>query len=287
MASKNFVDVETSPRMVLLLRVINAVAFAAVVVINKTGGPGPFGPGEFSKDHPSPITPAGFTFAIWGIIYLGQALMWFIYPFLPIVNKGLVFGRIGFLNLAICATNIAWIVLVSYNLTWLSTVVLLFQLLLQGIVYCRIHCIDGSCSTDIVRDNRTWAEYIFVYAPWALYTSWVLAASLISLFIPFDAPPEDAVYPGLLALAFAGIANLCILAWSKDIPFALVIVWALFGLFNKQLENLPLIAGACVSLGFVVSGFMIITVVREFLGTRSASAASGNDDREPLLPTGL
>ena len=241
-----------------------------------------------AKSIRAPLRLLGLRFAVWGVIYLGQALIWFVYPFLPIVNKGLVFGRIGFLNLAICATNVAWIVIVSYNLAWLSTAVLLFQLLLQGIVYYRIHCSDGSFSTATVRDNRTWAEYICVYVPWALYTSWVLAASLISLFVPFDAPPEDTVYQGLLALAFAGIANLCILAWSKDIPFALVIVWALFGIFSRKLEDLPLIAGASFSLAAVVAGFIILAVVREFLGIGSVPAASSNvDDREPLLPAGM
>ena len=52
-------------------------------------------------------------------------------------------------------------------------------------------------------------EYLCVYVPWSLYTSWVLGASLIAIFIPLERLREEMVYGGVAALAFAAFCQRC------------------------------------------------------------------------------
>lgn len=57
-----------------LLRGAIAAGYAALVAVNAASGMGKLGPtnGELSQAYPSMVTPAGFTFAIWGPIFLLQ-----------------------------------------------------------------------------------------------------------------------------------------------------------------------------------------------------------------------
>ena len=69
-----------------LLQVVNVVAFVVMVVVNGLAGSTTLLGGVTSADvsdmYPTLITPAGFTFAIWGIIYT-LLLLFTIYQLLP------------------------------------------------------------------------------------------------------------------------------------------------------------------------------------------------------------
>ena len=54
-----------------------AAGYAALLAVNGVYGSGAFGVptnADISGAYPSPVTPAGFTFAIWGPIFLGECL---------------------------------------------------------------------------------------------------------------------------------------------------------------------------------------------------------------------
>ena len=59
----------------------NVIAFAVVIIVNSLASAVPLGgqtTGQISASYPSLFTPAGFTFAIWGLIYLslGVYVVW-------------------------------------------------------------------------------------------------------------------------------------------------------------------------------------------------------------------
>lgn len=266
------------------LKPLNALAFVVVMVVNKLGGPGPVSVREFSATHPSPITPVGWTFAIWGVIYLFQALLWLVYQWLPFANASLVLDRIAFWHVAICCTNVLWIVITSYGLAWPSTLVLWVQLVMQVIVYVRIHTLD-KLDARPVREQRTWFEWVFVCVPWALYTSWVLGASLISIFPPLGMEPADVVTAGLVCLAVAAFCNIGVLAWTRDVAFAAVNVWTFLGIYKAKMDSLVLLAGASAGLGLTVAMFTLLTWVAILVGLFYSAKARAAADHEPLLPS--
>jgi len=57
-----------------LLRVVVALSFVGMIVMNVLANALPFfgrGTGEISALYPTLVTPAGYVFAIWGLIYIG------------------------------------------------------------------------------------------------------------------------------------------------------------------------------------------------------------------------
>lgn len=251
---------EVSPRLANTLRVLNAVGFLAVAVVNAASSRFlPNSIGEVSDDNGTPITPSGYAFSIWGLIYLFQGALFFVYQWMPCANRQLLFHRIGFWHLALCAFNIGWIFTFSYAELELSAAVIWAMLTCMTAIYLRIHTHYGSqLGPKAVREQRTWLEYLCVYVPWSLYTSWLLGASLINVFLAIGSPSEEMLYGGLAALAAAAFVNLMILAWTRDVWFAAVNVWALVAIADKQVA-LPAIWGAAVALAGVVGAAACVT----------------------------
>jgi len=244
------------------LRIVNTLAFVAVCVVNGLGASGVIAnrsQGEVSDANPTPITPAGYAFSIWGLIYFFQAALFLVYQWTPCVNKVLVFQRISFWHLGLCLCNMAWIIAFSYEQLKLSAAIIWGVLVCLATIYLRIYTHYGQAIGPVaIRQQRTWTEYFCVYVPFALYTSWVLGASLISIFIACQIPVEDAIYGGLAALGLAAFINLIMLAWTRDVWFAGVNVWTLIAIANSQ-TGFPMIWGSAVSLACVVALCSVVT----------------------------
>ena len=274
--SSLFAEPPVGNGMAWTLRILNVAGFFLVAISNglvsRLGGEGI---GDVSDRNPTPFTPAGYAFSIWGLIYLFQAVMFLVYQFLPFANKGLLFRRIAWWHVALCVFNISWIVLFSYAQLLASCLVIWCMLGCLAIMYVRIHVADfGSfLCTAAVRRTRSWAEYICVYVPWALYTSWLLGASLLNVFIARGKDPAEAVAGGVVAVAVAGIVNVMVLLWARDVVFAGVNVWTLIAIANNN--PLPEIWGTSVAMACVVGACAVVTWVSnvaEMWTSRSASS---------------
>lgn len=256
---------DVSPWLAITLRVLNAAGFLAVAVVNGVVGSGlgvPNTIGDVSDANPTPVTPSGYAFSIWSLIYIFQAILFLVYQFTPCVNRHLVFQRIGFWHVALCAFNIAWIFAFCYAQLLLSAVLIWAMLGSLAIIYVRLYTHYGSwLGPQQVRQQRTWVEYFCIYVPWALYTSWLLGASLINIFTAIGSPVNDIIYGGLGALAAAGFVNLMILAWTRDVWFAGVNVWTLIAIADNQ-SDLPMIWGAAVTIAGVVGAAAAVTWAR-------------------------
>jgi len=89
----------------------NIIAFGLTIALNAMATSIPLGgqtPPEISAKYPSLFTPAGFTFSIWGVIYLGL-LLFIIYQALPSQRSNASLGRISLLFKVNCLANGAWI----------------------------------------------------------------------------------------------------------------------------------------------------------------------------------
>jgi tryptophan-rich sensory protein len=113
---------ETKQRSLIALQFLNVVAFVAVIVMNALSNALPLNgrtAGEISDMLPSYFTPAGYTFSIWGVIYL--ALLGFIvYQALPRQRERRLLQRIGFLFVLSSVANIAWLFAWHYGFYLLS-----------------------------------------------------------------------------------------------------------------------------------------------------------------------
>ena len=124
-----------------LLRWSNIVAFVLTIIVNGLAGStsllGGVNTAEISDSNPTLITPAGYTFAIWGIIYI---LLGFFVVFQALPRqRGKKWNKqIGWLFVLSSIINIAWLFLWQYELLSLSLILMFMLLATLILIYTRI-----------------------------------------------------------------------------------------------------------------------------------------------------
>lgn len=223
----------------------NIIAFSLTIVLNAMATSIPLGgqtPPEISARYPSLFTPAGFTFSIWGLIYLGL-LLFVIYQALPRQRDNPALGRISALFKVNCVANAAWIVAWHYDFLILSLL----------IMACILVTLIGIYRTlDIGRGTAPLPQRLLVHLPFSLYTAWICVAAIANVStvqnaMGWDNVGLDAVTWTLAKLALAGAVGASVVAYKADIPFVLVVAWAAFGIAAGHADT-PAVAGAALCL---------------------------------------
>jgi translocator protein len=214
----------------LLLAVANIVAFVAVLAVNVLSNALPLNgrtAGEISDSLPSFFTPAGYTFSIWSVIYLGL-LGFAVYQALPAGRARPFQRQIGWLFVASSLANIAWLFAWHYGYYALSVLFMGALLLILIAIYLRL---------NIGRPNPALppADRLLVQAPFSLYLGWITVATIANVasvapylgWDGFGIPGQtwSAVMMGVAA-AVAGL----LLINRRNLAYAAVLIWALFGI---------------------------------------------------------
>ncbi len=217
-----------------LLRVANIVAFALTVMVNGLAGGTTILAGkltaEISDTNPTLITPAGYVFSIWGVIYVLLGIF-VVFQALPSQNTKDYHGRIGWLFVLSSLINIAWIFLWQFEILSLS-VVLIFLLLVTLIaIYLRL---------DIGRSAAPLREKLAVHLPFSVYLGWITIASIANVSVTLVSVGWNTLDLSIqetwavLIIIIALLITLLVIATRKDVAYGLVIIWALLGIAVKQ-----------------------------------------------------
>lgn len=220
-------------------------AFILVIVVNYLSNALPlngFTQKDLSDKYTSLFTPAGFTFSIWGVIYLSLATF-LIYQALPAQRNSPRLSGVSKFFIASCFLNIAW--LFAWHFEFVAISLLLMVLLLATLVVIYL-----GMKTDIT--ESTWQEHLFLYLPFSLYTAWITVATIANLSALQNAMGWDnalisATNWTLLKLAIVGVISAIVILRKGDFIYGLVIAWAAFGIMSKQVDT-PVIAGAAMAL---------------------------------------
>lgn len=153
--------------------IFNIVIFIAMMIVNYLGGTGKINnlsQAEVSGMYPTLITPAGFAFSIWGVIYVlvGATLIYFLIKANDMkVNRTI--ALISPLFIASSILNIGWIVSFSYDLIGLSTVLILVMAILLVMIIGKLN------------EHRRNISYLLPAIAFTLYASWVFIASFVNV----------------------------------------------------------------------------------------------------------
>jgi benzodiazapine receptor len=243
-----------------LLQGTNIVAFIVTVAVNVLAGSTTLlagkTSGEISDLYPTLITPAGYTFSIWGLIYT-LLLVFVIYQALPRNREQPFLRQVSFLFALSGMFNALWLVLWHYELITFS-LALMFALLATLIaVYLRL---------NIGRTNVPLREKTCVHVPFSVYLGWITVASIANAAVAltsvgWDGGGIDPVTWAVLVIAVALLITLAAIAIRKDAAYSLVIVWALLGIRAKQIANQTLVLTAEVCIAIILIAIAAAFVV--------------------------
>lgn len=208
-----------------------------------------FTSGEISDIYKNPFTPAGFTFIIWGIIYT-FLIIYIIYRFVSKSRINKKFSTGPYFITASLA-NMGWLYLWHNQHLFLSMLVILILPFSLFQIFKRLESYQ----------NYSLGEYLALKTPFSLYTAWVTVATIanfMALLVYFknDWPANFLTIAAIIGILIALFAAVKILSVYKNIPFSLVIIWALTGIIGAQLSysnpNMAVIITAGISIAIIL-----------------------------------
>ena len=221
----------------LFLGVIAVNALANILPING------YNTGQVSAFYPNAFVPAGFTFSIWGVIYLLllSYTIGFTYYSLKQEQFPKVFAFIESINhyfLLTCVFNMSWILAWHYLQIELSVVIMLLFLITLIQLFLKSNPMAGALTTT---------QKFILQSPFIVYLGWISVATIANITALLVAYKWNGfgmtpVYWSAAMILIAIVLAVFMLLKFKAVPFALVVAWALWGIYNAQGPAAPILA---------------------------------------------
>lgn len=211
----------------LIKQLLVIVATIGVIVINYLAGRGYINsrtPEYISDLYPTAITPAGYAFAIWSLIYLGL-IAFSIYQALP--KNSDRFIKVRSLYIQNCVANCLWIYLWHYEQI-LGSLAVIFLLLGTLILI-----------NSALKDYDSTADFWLVRTPFNLYFGWVTVATILNFTIALlslgvTAAPGITTILACLLLIVATAFGVIMTKVFANAAYPLAVAWALTAIAIKQ-----------------------------------------------------
>jgi tryptophan-rich sensory protein len=202
--------------------------------------------GAMSARHPTLLTPAGYAFSIWGVIFLGL-VVYTVWQWLP-AQRGarLPLAINGLLTMAVLATT-AWTLVFSYELISASLTVMVLLLLLLAQAYGRAR------QLALLEAAPGWPTWFLSF-----YLGWIMLATVLNFIFGLRDGfginwPAESSLVGCYALLLIAVVLGLVLAWrSLDVRLPLPIAWGLIGTWTAQRASQPGLAMAALAAASVL-----------------------------------
>ncbi|HKI53449.1 MAG TPA: hypothetical protein VJ987_04945, partial [Anaerolineales bacterium] len=207
--------------------------------------------GEISDRFQVYFVPAGYVFAIWGIIYIGW-IAFTIFQFRASEKESPRLRRLGYLFAISNIANAAWLFAWHYNTFGLSVLIMLTLLGLLIASYLRL---------DVNRSLAKGAEWWSVDLPFSIYLGWITVATVANItdwlyLVEWNGFGIAAPVWAVIMLAVASVVGFSMALTRRDTGYLSVLVWAFIGIAVKQTPTL-VVASALMAaaLMFVLMAF--------------------------------
>jgi benzodiazapine receptor len=239
---------------------LNWIFFLSVILINALANILPingYNTGQVSEFYPNYFVPAGFTFSIWGIIYLLLFTYTIAFTYYNIKSNKFpnvkpYLNKVTPLFLVTCILNISWIFAWHYLQVELSVVIMLFFLA----ALCKIF-IEANKFAEVLTPTQSF----LLITPFTVYLAWISVATIANftaLFVKLSwngFGMEPIYWSGLMILIAIALGLLFLFKYGA-IGFTTVIAWALWGINARQgrveIINICGNAGLLILLGAMV-----------------------------------
>ena len=247
-------------------KLVTALVFVGVIAANAAANGIPlngYTTGELSDRYVNLFTPAGFTFSIWGVIYLG--LLGFVLVML--FSKSAILPRIEITQLWLVngLANIAWIF--AWHYLKISSSMVIMLIILLSLIWL----------TDALRrvaqpDTST----RYVSAVFELYFGWITVATIANataLLVRYDIDllVSSTEHWTATIITVSGLIAAWVYIRSASVWYLLPILWAYYGIYTKHESEwgfsgaYPLIM---TTLNWAFSALLLIVFARLLLQIR-------------------
>lgn len=225
---------------------LNISAYILVIVVNMLAVTLPLNgqsTGEISNRLDVFFTPAGYVFSIWSLIYLLLGI-WVIRQLTKKHRFSDYYRIISPYFIVTCLLNSTWIFMWHYNFFALSVVMMTGLLLTLIITY---------------RKAKRLGRGFFDLLPFSVYLGWISVATIANISYYLTYIEWNGLGTG--CSVFLLIVSLSLAVYFRikqhDWVYALVFVWAIFGIgVNNQGEH-PILS----ALSFSVAAVILLTVI--------------------------
>ena len=223
-----------------LLQVLNLLGFIVMVVVNYLSNALPINgltAEEVSDKFYNLFVPAGFTFAIWGVIYLLLGIF-VIYQALSIFTgnrRELSYVRkLSYLFFTSCILNSIWLFAWHYLRIGLALIIMVLLLLNLILIYRRLR-------NHEVKNERLGT---LVRGAFSIYIGWITIATIANVSawlvsIEWGGFGVSEVFWMIVVLIVATAIVLRFMFKYWDWLYGLVAVWAFFGIISARLQDDP------------------------------------------------
>jgi len=253
---------------ILGFKIANLVTFVATLVVNyltTTGVTGVNGTsilqpiGNVSDQFDTLITPPGWAFSIWGVIYAGL-LIFTIVQFIPQLKLDDYVGKVSVFFILSCLFNITWIVAFSLatKVSILISVFLIFGLLISLIV------IQMRCT--FFSEKKTPFEIGFGDVPISIYLGWIMTASILNVAVCIRAWTESSQLDNeniwyIAIVIIATVLYILNIILRNNYVTMVVFSYVLIALVVKHQNDTTLFKFTLTIFCFCVVGLIIKTVL--------------------------
>lgn len=209
-------------------------------------------PSDISDRYSTVVTPAGYAFSIWSLIYLG-IIAFSIFQALPSQLER--FRKVRTLYIASCLLNCAWIFFWHNNQIAVSFVIIVLLLATLILMLVRL----GGCMTI--------AETWLTQAPFGIYAGWVTVATIANLAIMLAflnvrmSPTTQNIFAVILIL-FGALAAVIVRVKLQNFFYPLAVAWGVTAIAVKQSGNTPIVVAAAIAVivGLVTAGTFVVNL---------------------------
>ena len=209
----------------LLAYAVNCFVTFGIGIFGLTGQPDN---GELSDKYQTIVTPFGFSFSIWGVIFTWQAI-WVVWQFLPSQRNSEGVIKAWYYYPIMTVFQAGWTISFSYEIMWVALICM------YGIVITLV-----MATRSLQSYKKTWKGYLLWQGPFSIQTGWIMAAAVVmtNVFtVSYNANVTTQLIVSSLSLVvLLGTAFTYLSSYPVDFAIPLVIVWALGGVYAELQE---------------------------------------------------
>lgn len=251
------------------IKVLVTITYIAMVVVNALANIIPINgqnTGEVSDSYPNLFAPAGYTFSIWGLIYLllGAYTLYQL-GFFGNKNNHMIdslLNKIGFYFSVSSIANVFWIFAWHYDFIGVS-LSLMIIILISLIIINRI----------LKQEEIKTREKLFIRLPFSVYFGWITVATIANVTtwlvsINWNGFGISEVAWTVIVLLVGIIIGILTLLDNNDVNYGLVIIWAYVGILVKHISRdgfagqypaIIITTSICITLCLVAILYSLIT----------------------------